>query len=143
MQNEQMLTSLVQKVIEEIRAGNAFAAQTAENTRLTVENTHATATHTKDIRRDVTAIRLGKTGTKHSLQEDPLKPVQREEVEEAKLRIREQRKTNPHVSRLGICTQVLREWRQRGIKGGYTDKFALNNRVTTELNREDASLPPF
>ena len=129
MKEDDRVVGLLTEIRDEIAANNSYAARTAAN-----------STH---IRRDIHGIRLGDTGPDAKLHKDPLAPAERRQVDAVKKRYYELVRENPHCHLLTISRQIRRLDRSLGRIGGYKDDFALNNRASKELKREQAGLPPF
>ena len=126
--------AILEQIRDQVRLGNGFASRTAANTGNIANNIIR-------IRKDIADIRNGETGSKPSA--DTLTPVERQQVDETKRRIRALRQKNPHYPLLAVSRSVRRDFATRGICGGYKTDLALNSRVSRELKREDAGLPPF
>lgn len=124
------------QILDEVQTCSGYLKTTAESTA-------KTATHVKNVRQDIRAIREGKTGPNLRSGIDPLSRPRREEVNRVKEIIREKRKINPAYSLLSVSRLVRRESARIGRIGGYTTDLALNSRASTELKREDAGLKPF
>ena len=127
---------LLARILDEVQACSGYLKTTAESTA-------KTATHAKNVRKDIRSIRDGKTGPSPLRGIDPLPRPRREEVNRVKEIIREKRKMNPAYSLLSVSKQVRKESARIGRVGGYTTDLALNSRASTELKREEAGLPPF
>jgi hypothetical protein len=127
---------LLARILDEVQTCSGYLKATAESTA-------KTATHAKNVRQDVRAIREGKTGTGALSGIDPLPRPRREEVNRVKEIIREKRKANPAYSLLSVSRSVRKESARIGRVGGYTTDLALNSRASTELKREECGLPPF
>ena len=86
---------LLARILDEVQTCSGYLKATAESTA-------KTATHAKNVRQDVRAIREGKTGTGALSGIDPLPRPRREEVNRVKEIIREKRKANPAYSLLSV-----------------------------------------
>lgn len=99
--------------------------------------------YVKKTSQNIEAIREGRTGSESRLNSDPLAPVQRATVDEAKRRYKQRRIANPKYSQLSVSKEIMREYEKLNKPTGYSDALALNHRVYLEVKREDIGLPPF
>ena len=129
MKEDDRVIGLLTEIRDGIVTNNSYAARTAANST--------------QIRRDVMGIRLGDTGPDAKLRKDPLAPAERRQVDAVKKRYYELIRENPHCHLLTISRQIRRLDHSLGKTGGYKDDFALNNRASKEIKREQAGQPPF
>ena len=97
----------------------------------------------RTISQNLSAIREGRTGIEAQKNKDPLTPIQRATVNEAKIRFKNRRIANPKYSQLSVSKEVFHEWQRKEKDSGFADALALNHRVYLEIKREDIGLPPF